>query len=79
MATEFTAEFLERRMAEHKRQMHALEYQLMEEIIDEVMSLPRRRPKSMLLDFDPPVKAEHNYPRRNFPRKERVDVHPVNA
>lgn len=42
----FTAEFLERRMAEHQRWQHAVEYALIEEIVDEVQALPRRQPKS---------------------------------
>jgi len=41
----FNAEFIERRMAEHKRQMHALECRLIEEAIDEVQQLPPRAPK----------------------------------
>lgn len=32
-------------MAEHKRQMHALECRLLEECIDEVQELPARAPK----------------------------------
>lgn len=46
MATKFSAEFLARRMAEHQRWQHEVEYALMEEIIDEVQALPKRKPKS---------------------------------
>ena len=45
----FTAEFLERRMAEHKRWQHAVEYLLIEEIIEEVQALPKRKPKTARL------------------------------
>lgn len=48
----FTAEFLERRMAEHKRQMHALECRLIEEAIDEVHALPVRAPRRSGYLFD---------------------------
>ena len=44
--TKFTAEFLERRMAEHQRWQHAVEYLLIEEIIEEVQALPKRQPKT---------------------------------
>jgi hypothetical protein len=53
MKVEFNAEFLERRMAEHKRQMHALENQLIEEIIDGVQALPARAPKRSGYLFEP--------------------------
>lgn len=56
MAIKFDAEFLERRLAEHRRWQHAVEYALIEEIIDEVHELPTRRPKSGRL-FD--VAPEH--------------------
>lgn len=46
MATEFNAAFIERRMAEHQRWQHEVEYALIEEIIDEVQALPKRRPKT---------------------------------
>lgn len=46
MATEFNAAFIERRMAEHQRWQHEVEYALIEEIIDEVQALPKRKPKS---------------------------------
>jgi len=39
------AAMLEERMAEHKRQMHAIEYRLVEEVIDEVHELPARAPR----------------------------------
>jgi hypothetical protein len=42
----WSAEFLEQRMAEHKLWQHKVEYALMEEIIDEVQSLPVRAPKA---------------------------------
>jgi hypothetical protein len=46
MATKFTAEFLEQRMEQHRRFQHDLEAQWVHEIIDEVQSLPKRRPRS---------------------------------
>jgi hypothetical protein len=46
VATKFTAEFLEERMAQHRRFQHDLEAQWVHEIIDEVQSLPKRRPRS---------------------------------
>lgn len=46
MAIKFNAEFIERRMEEHQRWQHAVEYELIEEIIDEVQQLPMRKPKS---------------------------------
>jgi hypothetical protein len=52
--TKFTAEFLERRMAEHRRWQHEVEYALIEEIIDEVQALPKRRPKTGRL-FEVPL------------------------
>jgi hypothetical protein len=42
----FNAQFIEQRMAEHRRWQHAVEYELIEEIIDEVQQLPMRKPKS---------------------------------
>lgn len=53
MTMEFNAEFVERRMAEHKRQMHALENRLIEEIIDEVQQLPARAPRKSGWLFEP--------------------------
>lgn len=41
----WSAEFVEERMAEHKRLMHHIENSLMEEIIDEVQALPARAPR----------------------------------
>jgi hypothetical protein len=70
MATEFNREFIERRMAEHKRIMHAAEHRLIQEIIDEVMSLPRR-PQRTSLSFD--------FEAHDFRRKELRHVGPVNA
>lgn len=52
MATEFTAEFLEERMATHRRLRQLEENRLMREIIEEIQELPRRRPKSAMLPFD---------------------------
>lgn len=52
MATEWSHEFLDRRMAEHRRWQREVEYALVEEIIDEVQALPKRRPKSGRL-FEP--------------------------
>jgi hypothetical protein len=46
MPVKFTAEFVERRLAEHRRMMHKLEHDAIEEIIDEVQSLPRRAPRA---------------------------------
>ena len=45
MATKFTAEFLETRMAAHRRLIHDLEDEYVNEIIDEVQELPKRKPK----------------------------------
>jgi hypothetical protein len=42
----FNQAFIEQRMAEHKLWQHAAEYALIEEIIDEVQELPKRRPRS---------------------------------
>jgi hypothetical protein len=41
----WSAEFLERRMAEHQRWQHAAENALIEDIIDEVQALPPRAPR----------------------------------
>jgi hypothetical protein len=41
----WSAEYVEERMAEHKRLMHHIENSVMEEIIDEVQSLPARAPR----------------------------------
>lgn len=46
MATKFDGAFIERRMAEHKRFQHDLEAQWVNEIIDEVQALPKRKPRS---------------------------------
>lgn len=47
MATEtFSHEFIERRLAEHHRFLHDLEAQWTHEIIDEVQTLPKRKPRS---------------------------------
>ena len=58
MATKFDSDFIERRMAEHKRRMHRIEHELIQEIIDEVQSLPHREPRgSLALDFPTPQEA----------------------
>lgn len=55
MATKFDAAFIERRMEQHRRWRHHTEKKLIEEIIDEVQTLPKREPRSgMLLEFDRP-------------------------
>jgi hypothetical protein len=54
MATKFTAEFLERRMEQHRRWRHEVEYAMLEEILDEVQNLPARRPKSGRLFLELP-------------------------
>lgn len=53
MATEFGfsnradfAQFIERRMSEHKRMQHDFEAQWTHEIIDEIQSLPKRKIRS---------------------------------
>lgn len=46
MPVKFTAEFVERRLAEHRRLMHKIEHDLIEEILDEVQALPRRAPRA---------------------------------
>lgn len=48
----WSAEFLERRMEEHRRRQHHTEKRLIEEIIDEVQTLPKRGSRhGMLLEF----------------------------
>lgn len=60
----WSAEFLERRMEAHRRWQHETEKRLIEEIIDEVQSLPKRKPRSgMLLDFESTGFADHNLKR----------------
>jgi hypothetical protein len=46
VATKFTVQFLEERMAQHRRLQHDLEAQYTHEIIDEVQSLPKRKPRT---------------------------------
>ena len=46
MATKFNEAFIEARMKQHQRWQHETEYALIEEIIDEVQALPKRKPKS---------------------------------
>jgi hypothetical protein len=48
MATKrkFDAAFIEEFMAEHKRYQHDLENQYINEIIDEVQALPKRKPRT---------------------------------
>jgi hypothetical protein len=49
----WSAEFLNRRMEEHRRFQHATEKRLIEEIIDEVQTLPKRQSRcGMLLEFE---------------------------
>jgi hypothetical protein len=48
----WSAEFLEQCMAEHKRLMHHVENEMIEEIIDEVQSLPARAPRKSGRLFD---------------------------
>jgi len=49
---QWSREFLERRMEAHRRWQHATEHELIEQIIDEVQSLPKRKPRSgMLIEF----------------------------
>jgi len=48
----WSAEFVEQRMAEHKRLMHHIESTLIEEIIDEVQALPARAPRKSGRLFD---------------------------
>ena len=44
--------FIEQRLEDHARCQHHTEHCLMEEIISEVQSLPKRQPRSgMLLEF----------------------------
>lgn len=54
MAPTKFSEFLEARMEEHRRQMHAIEREEIAAIIDEVQELPKRKPKSGRL-FDVPL------------------------
>jgi hypothetical protein len=55
----WSAEFIEERMAEHRRLMHHIENELIEEIIDEVQSLPARAPRKSgrLFEVLPGAKA----------------------
>ena len=46
MATKWSHEFIEQRLAEHHRWQHDLEAQYTHEIIDEVQALPKRKPRS---------------------------------
>lgn len=54
MATKWSHEFIEQRMAEHRNWQHEVEYALIEEILDEVQHLPPRRPKSGRLFLELP-------------------------
>jgi hypothetical protein len=55
MATKFNAEFIEQRMAEHRRLQHRAEHYLIGEIIEEVQELPKRKPRTgRLFDILPP-------------------------
>ncbi|HEX4284661.1 MAG TPA: hypothetical protein VHZ28_06180 [Terracidiphilus sp.] len=49
MAIKFDAEFIERRMEEHRRWQQQLLHALMEEVIDEVQELPKRKPRTARL------------------------------
>lgn len=53
MEPKFTTEFLEERMRRHHLWLHQEEHKLIEEIIEEVQMLPRRKPRgaSEVLDF----------------------------
>jgi hypothetical protein len=53
----WSAEFIERRMAEHKLWQHAVECSAIEEIISEVQALPPRAPKRSGWLFE--LKPEH--------------------
>lgn len=44
--TKFDAAFIERRMEQHRRWQHQAEHALIEEIIDEVQEMPKRRPRT---------------------------------
>jgi hypothetical protein len=60
MAIKFDAEFLERRLAAHRRWQHEVEYALIEEVIDEVQALPARKPKTgRLFDEIPELLREN--------------------
>ena len=50
----FDAAFIERRMREHKAWQHECEYAMLEEIIDEVQALPKRKPKAGRLFLELP-------------------------
>jgi hypothetical protein len=55
MATSFNAEFIERRMTEHRRWQHEAEHCLVEEMIEEIQALPKRQPRTgRLFDLLPP-------------------------
>lgn len=62
MAIKFDADFLERRMAEHRRWQHEVEYALVEEIIEEVQSLPKRPPKTGRLFLELPAHLREDAP-----------------
>ena len=70
MAIKFTAEFLEERMAQHRRFQHDLEAQWVHEIIDEVQSLPKRRPRSgNLFTMLPDDLPQRELPRHSVVRR----------
>lgn len=54
MATKYSWEFLERRMAAHQEWQHEVEYAMLEEILDEVQDLPPRKPKTARLFLELP-------------------------
>lgn len=70
MATKFTAAFLEERSAQHRRFQHDLEAQWIHEIIDEVQSLPKRRPRSgNLFTMLPDDLRRNDLPRHSVVRR----------
>lgn len=62
----WSSEFLERRMEEHRRWQHEVEYALIEEILDEVQNLPPRRPKSGRLFLELPEHLGQDTRRRGI-------------
>ena len=61
MATEFNAEFINRRMEEHRRWQHAALHELLTEVIDEVHALPPRKPRTGLLFEDDSLLGKQEY------------------
>lgn len=54
MAIKFDEAYLEKLMADHRRWQHEVEYALIEEIIEEVQTLPKRPPKTARLFLELP-------------------------